>query len=156
MEAAFRIHPATNGGTGPWALSLMVTISKYPKKLSTEEILLVFKCLQSLSGSSYISLPAVDFWLSLFLEYGKIPDISLEGFVTLNNLVSKFQNISELFDDGNLKDILDCGIVSNVMSNDEAFKCQSVLEYGTSGIQIQETNTYLFLPSLIKILKAKF
>jgi len=155
MEAAFRIHPATNGGTGPWALNLMVAISKYSKELSTEEILLVFKCLQSLSGSSYISLPAVDFWLSLFLEYGKIPEVSLEGFVTLNNLVSKFQNVSELFNDANLKDVLNCGIVSNSISNDEAFKCQSVLEYGIGGIQIQETNTYQFLPTLIKILKAK-
>jgi len=155
MEATFRIHPATNGGTGPWALSLMVAISKYPKELSTEEILLVFKCLQSLSGSSYISLPAVDFWLSIFLEYGKNPDISLEGFRTINNLVSKFQNINELFNDDNLKDILDCGIVSNIISNDEAFKCQSVLQYGIGGILIQETNTYLFLPTLLKILKAK-
>jgi len=155
MEATFRIHPATNGGTGPWALSLMTAISKYPNELSTEEILLTFKCLQSLSGSSYISLPAVDFWLSLFLEYGKNPDITLEGFGTLNNLVSKFQNISELFDDSNLKDILDCGIVSNIISNDEAFKCQSVLEYGIGGIQVQETNTYIFLPALLKILKSK-
>lgn len=155
MEATFRIHPATNGGTGPWALSLMMAISKYPNKLSTEEILLTFKCLQSLSGSSYISLPAVDFWLTLFLVYGKNPDISLEGFETLNNLVSKFQNVSELFDDDNLKDILDCGIVSNIISNDEAFKCQSVLEYGIGGIRIQETNTYIFLPTLLKILKSK-
>ncbi|XP_025207586.1 uncharacterized protein LOC112603296 isoform X2 [Melanaphis sacchari] len=155
MEATFRIHPATNGGTGPWALSLMVAISKYPKELSTEEILLAFKCLQSLSGSSYISLPAVDFWLFLFLEYGKNPDISPEGFDTLNNLVSKFQNISELFDNSCLKDILNCGIVSSVLSDDEAFKCQSVLEYGMDGIQIQESNNYLFLPTLLRILKAK-
>uniref|UniRef100_A0A2S2NAL6 Nucleolar pre-ribosomal-associated protein 1 n=1 Tax=Schizaphis graminum TaxID=13262 RepID=A0A2S2NAL6_SCHGA len=155
MEATFRIHPATNGGTGPWALSLMVAISKYPKELSTEEILLTFKCLQSLSGSSYISLPAVDFWLFLFLKYGKNSDISLEGFSTLNNLVSKFQNISELFDDDNLKDILNCGTVSNVISNDEAFKCQSVLEYGIDGILVQESDNYLFLPALLKILKAR-
>jgi len=155
MEATFRIHPATNGGTGPWALSLMVAISKYPKELSTEEILLIFKCLQSLSGSSYISLSAVDFWIFLFLGYASNPDIILEGFNTLNNLVSKFKNISELFDNSNLKDILKLGMSSNVISNDEGYECSSVLDYGMSGIQIQEPNNYVFLPTLLKILKAK-
>lgn len=155
MEATFRIHPATNGGTGPWALSLMGAISKYPKELSAEEILLIFKCLQSLSGSSYISLSAVDFWIFLFLEYASNPDIILEGFNTLNNLVSKFKNISELFDNSNLKDILKRGMFSNVISNDEGHECSSVLDYGMSGIQIQEPNNYVFLPTLLKILKAK-
>jgi len=155
MEATFRVHPATNGGTGPLALSLMIAISKYRKELSIEEILLVFKCLQSLSGSSYISLSAVDFWIFLFLEYGKNPDIILEGFSTLNNLVSKFKNISELFNDSNLKNILNQGMYSNVISNDEGHECLSVLEYGMSGIQIQEPNNYVFLPTLLKILKEK-
>ncbi|KAF0767622.1 Nucleolar pre-ribosomal-associated protein 1 [Aphis craccivora] len=155
MEAAFRSHPATNGGTGPWALSLMVAISKYPNKLSTEEILLIFKCLQSLSGSSYISLSAVDFWIFLFLRYASNPDIILEGFNTLNNLVSKFKNISELFDDSNLKDILKQGMFANVISSDEGYACSSVLDYGINGIQIQEPNNYIFLPTLLKILKEK-
>lgn len=133
----------------------MVAISKYPKELSTEEILLVFKCLQSFSGSSYISLSAVDFWIFLFLEYGKSPDIILEGLSTLNNLVSKFKNISELFDNSNLNEIIKRGMMSNVISTDEGFECLSVLEYGMSGIQIQEPNNYVFLPTLLKILKAK-
>lgn len=155
MEALFGIHPATNGGTGPWASSLMVAIRNHSNHLSTEEILLAFKCLQALSGNSYISLPAVDFWISIVLEFRQDPDIVREGFNTLNNLVSKFQNVSELFDNGNLKAVLKCGITSNVLSDDEAFKCQSILKYGTNGIQIEEKNTYLFLPTMLKILKAK-
>lgn len=155
MESAFRVQPATNGGTGPWALSLMIAIHKYPLKLSTEVVLGVFRCLQSLSNSSYISIYVIDFWLSIFLEYGEITDICSEGYITLNNLISKYKNAFELLNEDNLKEILNCGIKSKVLSEDEVFKCQSVLLYGINGIKIKDPTSYLLLPIIIKILKAK-
>lgn len=154
MKIVFCVEPATNGGTGPWALSLMVAISKYPNELSVEEIILVFQCLQSLSGSSFINIPAIDFWLSIFLDYGNNPEICSEGFLTLQNLISKFKEIT--FTENNLKDILHCAENSKVLSDDEVFKCKNALEYGFYGMENEEKlNSYLFLPSLVKILKAK-
>lgn len=155
MEATFRIQPATHGGTGPWALNLMVAISKYPNELSTEEILAVFRCLQSLSNSSFISIPVIDFWLSFFLEHGNNTDICSEGLVTLNILLSKFQDTLGLLNEDNLKDVLYCGRQSGVLSNDELFKCESILKYGLKGFQIEEKNSYLFLPVMVKILKER-
>lgn len=155
MEALFRVQPATNGGTGPWALSLMIAIDKYPLKLSTEVVIGAFKCLQSLSNSSYISIYVVDFWISIFLEYGGNGDICSEGFITLNNLISKYKNVFQLFNEENLKEILDRGTESKVLSDDEVFKCRSVLLYGINGIKIKEPNPYLFLPVMVKILKAE-
>lgn len=154
MKVVFGMEPATNGGTGPWALSLMVVISKYPNQLSAEEIILVFQCLQSLSGSSFIRIPAIDFWLSIFLEYGDKSDVCTEGFITLKNFVSKFKETT--LTETNLKDILRCAENSKVLSDAEVLKCRSVLEYGVYGMEIEEKlNSYLFLPSLVKILKAK-
>lgn len=155
MESAFRIQPATNGGTGPWALSLMIAIDKYPSKFSTGVVLEVFRCLQSLSNSSFISIYVIDFWLSIFLEYGENADICSEGYITLNNLVSKYKNVFESLNCENLKKILDCGTKSKVLSDDEVFKCHSILLYGTNGMKIEEPNSYLLLPIMFKILKAK-
>lgn len=155
MEATFCIQPATNGGCGPWALSLMVAISKYSNVLSTEEIIAVFKCLVSLSNSTFISIPAIDFWLSFFLEYGSNPDICLEGLTALDKLLSKFKDNIGLLNEDNLKDILCCGRKSGVLSNDELFQCESILKYGLEGFQIEENNSYIFLPVMVKILKDK-
>lgn len=155
MEATFGIQPATNGGTGPWALSLMATISKYPVDLSTEEILLVFQCLRSLSSSSFISIPAVDFWLFIFIEYGNTPEICSEGIITLNNLVSKYQDVYHLIHQDYMKEILCRLEKTNILSADEVFKCRSILEYGIDGIKLEETNSYLFLPAMLKMLKTK-
>lgn len=155
MEAAFRIQPATNGGTGPLALNIMMTISKLPGVvLSTEEIIQVFRCLQSLSKNSCVSIPAIDFWLLIFLKYGRNAEICLEGFSTLNNLASKYQDTYQLLTEDNVKDILSCGENSMVLSKEEVFKCQSVLEYGFDGIKIAENNSYIFLPTMIQILNA--
>lgn len=155
MENAFYIQPATNGGSGPWALSLMVAISKHSDQLSTEEILAIFRCIQSLSDSSYIRIPVIDFWLSIFLEYGNNPDICSEGIVTLGDLVSKHQTACQLLNEDEIKDIICCGENSKVLSDDEVFKCRYALEYGINGIKIEKTNSYIFLPILVKILKGK-
>lgn len=155
LEATFSIQPATNGGTGPLALSFMVAVSKCSHELSTEEVLLIFQCLQSLSSSSFISIPAIDFWFYIFMEYGNNFDICSAGFVTLNNLISKYQDICQILNEDDIKDILCRGEKTNVLSNDEVFKCQSILEHGTNGIKIKEKNSYLFLPVMMKLLKSK-
>lgn len=152
MKSIFAIEPATNGGTGNWAIGLMVTISKYTDALSTEEILLIFQCLQMLSNSSFIGDSAIDFWLLIFLEHGNNPDICLEGFVTLNNLILKYKNVYEFIDKNNIKEILCHGENAKVLSDDEVFQCKSILEHGLNGILIKETKSYIFLPTLIKIL----
>lgn len=154
MKSAFMIEPATNGGTGHWAIGLMVTISKCIdfNSLSTEEIMLAFECLQMLSKSSFIRNYAIDFWLLMFLEYGKSPDICLEGFVTLKNLVSKYKNVHEFINEDNIKEILSFGKITKVLSDFEVFQCQSILEHGSSGIKVEETNSYIFLPTMIQIL----
>jgi len=156
MEALFRIQPATNGGVGPWALSLLVTISKHVNSFSTEEILAVFSCLKSLSSSSYISIPIIDFWLNLFLKYGNIYDICSEGFVTLDNLVSKYPDAYQQFSKDNLQDIINCGENSKVLSDNEVFKCRSLIEHGINGFEIKEENSYVFLPALVKIISKMY
>lgn len=154
MKNTFCIEPATNGGTGPWALSLMTAVCKFHGKLSSEEICLLFQCLRTLSSSSYISIPAFDFWLYLFLEFGDDQEVCREGFVTLKNIVSKYHDINQLFSKKSLTDVLFCGENSKVLSDDEVFKCRSVLEHGINGVKIEETS-FLFLPTMIKILKVK-
>lgn len=155
MKRSFSIQPATNGGTGPLALNFMVVISKCTNELSKEEILLVFQCLQSLNVTSFISIPIIDFWLHIFLECGNDPEICSEGFATLNNLISKYQDLCQLFNKDKMKKILCHGIKTSILSNNEVFKCQNILEYGIGGIKIEEKDSYLFLPIMMKILKSK-
>jgi hypothetical protein len=155
MESLFRVQPATKGGTGPWAISIMIAVDKCPSKLSPEVIIGTFRCLQSLTNSSFISIFVVDFWLSIFLKYGENADICSEGYITLNSLISKYKNVFQLFNNENLEEIIDRGAESKVLSDDEVFKCRSVLLYGIKGIKIKEPNPYLLLPVLVKILKAE-
>lgn len=155
METVFSIQPATNGGSGPWAISLMIAISKYLDKFNSEEILATFQCIQSMSGSSFIREPVIEFWLSIFLDYGNEPDIYSAGIVTLNDLVSKYTKSWETLNDDAIKDIICFGENSNVLSEDEVFKCRSALEYGVDGFVIEEANSFTLLPILIKILKNK-
>lgn len=153
MDNLFRIVPATGGGTGPWAISLMTIVTKDPSNVSLEEIKLLFQCLHSLSGSSYISIPVIDFWLYLFLAYGCDPNVCSFGFAVLDNIISKY-NVYKFLND-NLYDIFYCAKNSGVFSDDEEFKCKSILEHGINGIKIEETSSFLFLPTMVKILKAQ-
>ncbi|XP_050435680.1 nucleolar pre-ribosomal-associated protein 1 [Adelges cooleyi] len=154
MEAAFLVQPATNGGTGPWALSLMMAISKLQVKLSTEEVIQMFSCLNALSASSSISTATVDFLLFMFLEYGNVLDVAVAGFATLANIASKYMESFQLLTNQNLLDVLDCGESSTALTPDEIQKCRCVLEHGVNGIQIDNNeNTYLYLPTLLKYLK---
>lgn len=155
MENIFRIEPATNGGSGVWALGLMTVISKSPKRLSANEICVLFRCLQSLSNSSYIGIPATDFLLYLFLEYGCNHNVCHEAFVTLNNVVAKYKDVYQILTEDNLTQILNCGETSKVLSDDEILKCRSILKYGINGVQIEKSSTYLFLPTMVNILKDK-
>ncbi|VVC41831.1 Hypothetical protein CINCED_3A025916 [Cinara cedri] len=107
MKSVFSIEPATNGGTGQWATSLMVTLSICIKTLSNEEIILIFECLQVLS---------------------------------------------EFFSKDNIKIILNHGETTKVLTDDEVFECQSILKHGFNNIKIEETNSYIFLPTMIQIL----
>lgn len=156
FNAVFRIQPATNGGTGPWALSFMTAIPKCNHDFSTEEVILIFECLKSLANSSYIGIPAIDFWLSMYLDYGNNFIICTKGLLALKTLVSKYVKvISDYFSENDLIDILRWGAKSNAISKKEVLKCQSVLNYGTYGIQIEKPEKYLFLPELVIILKEK-
>lgn len=156
MEAAFRVQPATNGGTGPLALSMMVAVSKFPNKLTPDEVIQIFKCLRSLSKNSCVSIPAIDFCLMIFTDYGTDPKICLEGLYTLNNLVTKYPGVYKLLKKSNVKDIL-CHVENTkVLSDDELFKCQSILENGFSSYKIPENNSFIFLPTMISLLKTSF
>lgn len=155
MENLFHIESATNGGSGVWALGLMTVISKSPKRLSANEICVSFRCLQSLSNSPYIGIPAIDFLLYLFLEYGCDDHVCYQAFVTLNNVVAKYKDVYQVLTDDNLTQILNCGETSKVLSDDEILKCRSILKYGIKGVQIEKSSSYLFLPTMVNILKDK-
>jgi len=155
MNATFRIQPATNGGTGPWALNLMTAVSKCVQEISTEEIHLIFECLESLSNNVCISIPVIDFWLSMFLDYGNNSITCVKGLNTLTNLVSKYKDVFKSFEEDDLKDILRCIENSKAVSDKEILRCQLVLKHGTYGMIIENPKEYLFLPVLVKILKLK-
>lgn len=157
MEGAFRVQPATNGGSGPWALSLMIALSKISTNLSNEEVIQVFSCLNALSTNSSIIPATVDFWLYIFLLYGVEPEVAVKGFASLANLLTKYSNTFSYLNKDNLFAILSCGKNSKVLSDDELFKCNCIIEHGVDGVDFDNTNleTYLFLPTLIKGLKTQ-
>lgn len=155
MEKVFRIEPATNGGTGPWALTLMSVISQDPKQLTESEYCVLFRCLKSLSNSSYINIPIVYFVIYLFLEHGNQNHVCHEGFITLNQIVSKYHDAYKVITKENLMQMLSYGENTKVLSDDEVLKCRSVLEHGVYGIRLEEISPYIFLPTLVKILEKK-
>lgn len=155
MNASFRVQPATNGGTGPWALHLMTAISKCIQKLSDEEVHLVFECLESLSNNVCMSTPVIDFWLYMFLDNGNNSIACTKGLSTLAILVSKYKEIFKSFKKEDLKHILFCIENSKTVSDEEMFRCELVLKHGTYGMKIENPKKYLFLPILVKILKLK-
>lgn len=152
MEKIFRIEPATQGGTGPWALNLMSTICQDSKRLTESEFCVLFRCLKSLSNSSFISIPLVDFILYLFSEHGNKNHVCHEGFITLNQIVSKHHGAYKNITKENLMQMVSCGENTKVLSDDEVLKCRSVLEHGVCGVRIEEISPYIFFPTLVKIL----
>ncbi|XP_050532927.1 nucleolar pre-ribosomal-associated protein 1 [Daktulosphaira vitifoliae] len=156
MERAFRVQPATNGGSGPWALSLMTALSKIPTKLSNEEVIQVFCCLNALSANSSIIPATIDFWLYMFLLYGNDSEIAVKGFASLANLSLKYSDTFCYLNKENLLTILSCGKNSKVLSDDELFKCNCIIEHGVNSVEVENFSTYLFLPALIKGLKNQY
>lgn len=132
-----------------------MAIKKCASKLSVEEILLVFKCLQSLTSNFYVTNHAVDFWLSIYLDYGDNATVCKEGLITFKKIYFHSVEADQLLEENDLNDILRCAENTKAISDDEAFKCRVVLEHGTNGLQINNPEEYLFLPVLVNIVEKK-